>query len=340
LSLTGNLSFGSKLRNSIKEEELDTITPEDLRKKINEKHSDQQHQEVELHLKDRNGACTPEEEEDDKRERMRIEVINEIIISERYYVRDLETVVNLFLIPLRNLQIVSTEDIKKLFSNIELIFTVNQEITSNFQRELIATPEIQLFNIGQIFLKTVQFLKVYSIYSSNYATAIATYDHLKTENKEFLSFLQENEIKQECKGINLMGYLIKPVQKICKYPLIFKELLKQTPPRHPDYDNILQCYKKVEEIADYVNEKKRASENTQKMLEISEHLTDVPKQFSLLVPTRTFIREGVVGKVNENGKMQERYFFLFNDILIYTKTQMFKKLRTSTKVIFLWIVAY
>jgi len=34
-----------------------------------------------------------EEEEADRRERMRIEAINEIFLSEKYYVRDLETVV-------------------------------------------------------------------------------------------------------------------------------------------------------------------------------------------------------------------------------------------------------
>lgn len=34
---------------------------------------------------------------------------------------------------------------------------------------------------------------------------------------------------------NLHDYLIKPVQRICKYPLLFKELLKCTPAEHPDY---------------------------------------------------------------------------------------------------------
>ncbi len=36
----------------------------------------------------------------------------------------------------------------------------------------------------------------------------------------------------------MMGYLIKPVQKICKYPLLMKELLRYTPAEHPDHDSI------------------------------------------------------------------------------------------------------
>jgi hypothetical protein len=34
------------------------------------------------------------------------------------------------------------------------------------------------------------------------------------------------------------------------------------------------CFNKVHKVAEYVNERKRYSENAQKMLEIQEHLVD------------------------------------------------------------------
>jgi hypothetical protein len=37
------------------------------------------------------------------------------------------------------------------------------------------------------------------------------------------------------------------------------------------------------------------------------------------------VREGALGKVNKHGKLQERWFMLFNDVLLYTKAQLFKK---------------
>jgi len=307
-------------------EELKNMTVNDLKKHLAEPETETIV--PDLKLKEKPDI---EDEEENKRERMRVEVLNEILISEKYYVRDLEIILNLFLIPIRTNQIVKEEDIKSLFSNIELIYTVNHEVSANFQNELERVQDMQLINMGLLFIKTVEFLKVYSIYSTNYANAIATYERLKKENKDFVLFLQEAEAKPDVKGINLMGYLIKPVQKICKYPLLFKELLKNTPSQHPDYENISLCLKRVEEVAEYVNERKRASENMHKMLDISEHLTDVPKSFEFFTPARTFIREGMVGKINESGKLQERYFFLFNDGIVYTKTQLFKKTTYSYK---------
>lgn len=39
------------------------------------------------------------------------------------------------------------------------------------------------------------------------------------------------------KDIALEGFLLKPVQRICQYPLLLKELVKVTPETHSDYAN-------------------------------------------------------------------------------------------------------
>jgi hypothetical protein len=99
--LSSTLSFGKlpvhKPIQAPKDEELQDMSPEDLKKKLAQNTTDDSTPAtvvngVEIHLKDR-AITTAEDEEDDKRERMRVEVLNEIIISERYYVRDLETVI-------------------------------------------------------------------------------------------------------------------------------------------------------------------------------------------------------------------------------------------------------
>ncbi|KTF85843.1 hypothetical protein cypCar_00044951, partial [Cyprinus carpio] len=35
--------------------------------------------------------------------------------------------------------------------------------------------------------------------------------------------------------VPLEGYLVAPIQRICKYPLLLRELLKRTPKKHNDY---------------------------------------------------------------------------------------------------------
>lgn len=54
--------------------------------------------------------------------------------------------------------------------------------------------------------------------------------------------------------------LIKPVQRIMKYPMLFKELLAATTPAHPDYFNLRQAAASASAVADEINEAKRRKE--------------------------------------------------------------------------------
>lgn len=48
----------------------------------------------------------------------------------------------------------------------------------------------------------------------------------------------------------------------------------------------------------------------QKMLEIPDHLMEVPKNFTLLEPWRVYIKEFDLSKLNPHNKLQERHFFV------------------------------
>jgi len=50
--------------------------------------------------------------------------------------------------------------------------------------------------------------------------------------------------------------------------------LKHTPNDHVDFDSLQKCYAKTEEVAEYVNEKKRETDSLAKMLEIQDAITD------------------------------------------------------------------
>lgn len=98
---------------------------------------------------------TNEEAEEEKRERMRIEVLTEILLSERYFVRDLETIVFVFLKPLKNLEILTNEELESLVSNVELILKVNKLILNSLLKDFDESGNIQLINVGQAFYKQV-----------------------------------------------------------------------------------------------------------------------------------------------------------------------------------------
>ena len=74
--------------------------------------------------------------------------------------------------------------------------------------------------------------------------------------------------------IPLEGFLLTPVQKICKYPLQLKELLKYTRPEHPDYAPLQRALDSMRQIAVLINERKRKMESIEKLAEWQESVED------------------------------------------------------------------
>lgn len=62
--------------------------------------------------------------------------------------------------------------------------------------------------------------------------------HLKERNGRFKEFLLAIKKNVGYNNLDLEDYLIKPVQRLPKYVLLLKLLLKKTPNDHPDYKNI------------------------------------------------------------------------------------------------------
>jgi hypothetical protein len=44
-----------------------------------------------------------------------------------------------------------------------------------------------------------------------------------------------------------------PIQRVPRYELLLRELLKITPPNHSDYDNIVLALEKIKSLAAFVN---------------------------------------------------------------------------------------
>lgn len=69
----------------------------------------------------------------------------------------------------------------------------------------------------------------------------------------FLSFY----LRGKTNYINLGSFLIKPVQRVMRYPLLLMELLGATPESHHDRPELTQALQAVKEINVNINEYKR-----------------------------------------------------------------------------------
>jgi len=164
----------------------------------------------------------------------------------------------------------------------------------------------------------MQYLKMYKIYCANQPTALKLLETQQQDNAMFAAFLQECLNDPRCKGQNLFSYLIKPIQRLCKYPLLIKVLLENTDPTHPDYDNLDKALHEVEEIVSYVNEGKRQAEKSQKILEIAL-ATEGGESLGFVTPTRNLEMETTLEVIIKKGKPQTRKCMLFNDAVMLVK---------------------
>lgn len=78
---------------------------------------------------------------------------------------------------------------------------------------------------------------------------------------------QACRLLQEMIDISLDGFLLTPIQRICKYPLQLAELLKFTDVDHPDHVPVANALAAMKEVAELVNERKRRMECLERIAE-------------------------------------------------------------------------
>ena len=72
----------------------------------------------------------------------------------------------------------------------------------------------------------------------------------------------------------LPSLLIKPVQRVCKYPLLLQQLMNYTSNDWPHYDDLQRGLEAMERVASKVNETRRLQENKQRVKELNERILD------------------------------------------------------------------
>ncbi|EDR27025.1 Rho/RAC guanine nucleotide exchange factor, putative [Entamoeba dispar SAW760] len=101
------------------------------------------------------------------------------------------------------------------------------------------------------------------------------------------------------------GLLIQPVQRIMRYPILLKQILKQTSKSHRDYKTLFEANADYTFFIHEVNERAKLRD---KLIEVSQTLNDI----NLIQPWRYFLREN---KVSLNGK--HKIVYLLNDMICW-----------------------
>jgi len=119
-----------------------------------------------------------------------------------------------------------------IFANAATLLDLNAELLTHICDGLAATPPQRLSEtFASAFIHVMPFFRIYTTYCKNYWRALEVLAREMEGNEGFRTFLHVCALKPETGRKDVGTFLIKPVQRICKYPLLFKDLLYVAPLR-------------------------------------------------------------------------------------------------------------
>ncbi|ORY14856.1 Dbl homology domain-containing protein [Neocallimastix californiae] len=246
---------------------------------------------------------------------MRQEVIYELIKTEQSYGRDLQVIVNEYLMPMQNRHIVSDSDIKMIFLNIEDILVCNASLLNRLEN---AQVNNYVDCVGFIFKE--HSFECYTDYCKSLNVSLKYLQSLREEKKHLKNFLKDQMSNPECRQLDLSSFLLEPMQRITRYALLLKQILHYTSTSHRDHNDVLQALRAMEERVERINVTTTEFEYQEKVNSILRNVDFHKKKVDLTSPpryvkSRKFVLEGPLSKAKSGRKL---YGYLFNDIIIFT----------------------
>ncbi|GAA5943187.1 hypothetical protein JCM3775_007620 [Rhodotorula graminis] len=232
-------------------------------------------------------------------------VVREILDSERKYMQDLEVLQD-YQRQLQLHDVLTQDQIHSLFINLNKLADFQRRFLIGVEGNASLAPEQQRF--GNLFLQMEENFACYEPYCANLTNA---QDLAIAENAALSRLSHVLDPVSE-----LAPLLIKPVQRICKYPLLISSLLKNTPDSYPYYDELKAGLESIMRVTDKVNEEKRRKDNAQAVDELHLRVEDWKghdiNSFGQLLLQETFV---VIKSDNE----REYNVYLFERIILCCK---------------------
>uniref|UniRef100_A0A8C7ZGM0 Pleckstrin homology domain containing, family G (with RhoGef domain) member 5b n=1 Tax=Oryzias sinensis TaxID=183150 RepID=A0A8C7ZGM0_9TELE len=274
------------------------------------------------------------------------EAIWELLHTEAAYIKKLRVITDLFLSGLLNLQesgLLSEVEPTRLFSNIQEIVRLHTSLWNQVMlpvlhraREARALLDPTLLYDGFRTFDTR--FQPYIRYCMEEESCMEYMRTLLRDNELFRKYITWAETKKQCNRLKLADMLAKPHQRLTKYPLLLKSVLKKT-----DELSARDIVVMVESFINSVDSQMRQRQERQKLATISaridcyeavegssEEVEKILKEynrFDLMAPmrgtspeeTRQLQLEGALRMKEGKDSRMDVYCFLFTDLLLITK---------------------
>ncbi|KAG5648922.1 hypothetical protein DXG03_000271 [Asterophora parasitica] len=188
-------------------------------------------------------------------------VINELVTSERSYVKRLQILKNDYADPLRNFArskdtaIIPAYEAKTLFGNVDNLLPVNEAFLTDLEKMMAPNGSKTVGGVGDVALLHFKELRGFEQYKQYYVkredAQLIFEREVSKRSSRFASFI--DHIKYQSTDprnrVGLRELLMEPVQRIPRYTLLFRTMLKHMAPGDPQRVKLLEADEIASKIA-------------------------------------------------------------------------------------------
>ncbi|KAK9710593.1 RHO1 GDP-GTP exchange protein 2 [Basidiobolus ranarum] len=250
----------------------------------------------------------------------RQEIIFETIYTEEEYLADLKLIEKVFIIPLKEQEIIEESRVdtfvQDIFSNVKELELVHSRIVEALVARQSASSIVE--EIGDIYLCEIKSLEAYLEYGSNLAVAQRVLDKELKTNQNLVKFLQEQERNPETRKLDLKSFMNRPTTRLGRYNLLFESIMKYTPEENPDKEILRKALDGIREILKKINEETGKMNSIIRIHDLMDQIVFKSGEFQdlrLNDPQRKLIREGQFKRPSGNSLR----VFLFDHVFLLTK---------------------
>jgi len=279
------------------------------------------------------------------------EVIKELMESERLYVSDLQMLIENCFNPLEAVSWLPLNEKCLLIRNIQELFAFQQEFlkemelsVKDLKEKINESPESYteeemdtimnecVKNISGCFIRRKKKFKVYSEFCSLHQEAINIFREYERK-PEMILFIRDFNGKTHSR-LHLQDFLIKPVQRICKYPLLLKELIHYSDENCEEVNGLKEALAVMSEVAREIDHVKWLIERVQRTDKFIDRL-DIQDQFKYVIMERygDMILSTGLEVIMEKERVNYRGVFLFRKHMFVVKPKRSRYYRVKMHLI-------
>jgi hypothetical protein len=217
---------------------------------------------------------------------------------------------------------------KTVFGNYMTFVHIHRELYRELRDYQLYCQEVQgngfIDEIGIIFLKYIdKFKDAYVSYGSNVLLGEYEAKQEMANNILFHNFIREKEKQAETRKLAFRHFILAPISRLQRYPLLLNAILKRTNDQHPDRANIVEAIQRIKNIAEKMDLAAEHAEQKLRLKKINACIQFKSDQkvvdLELLKPERRLLYEGPLKRRSHLGvEMIDIYVFLFDHLLLMT----------------------